>query len=292
MPRKACEVDPLELIEHPELDGAAAIEVVAGQGVPWNKLPPAGDDFLVGLYYAHRHGIGPYASNVAALFSRYQRRKLRSFNKGHLPAKSLRWLAAQIGKHERTVRRYCENGVVPERFAWRTTGGHWRVSSSKRAVRDVRRAMEPFARRPKETAEIREVQRIKQRTHVARRIALTADHKLPEDEAGQEELKPLSAASKRAAEKAPGFAMLHVAARYLYSQRLKITGKALASQLGVSRATLYRRFTATAIARAATDAPLSGAVEKEADNEEFKREPEEYDLSAADRQSLFASASP
>lgn len=291
--RPAHEVDPLELVEHPELDPVGAVEVIAGQGVPWNSLPQVEEDYsLIGLYYAHRHGIGPYAAHVARAYAKYARRKRRRFNKANRPAKSLKWLAAQIGKSTRTVREYCKAGVVPEKFAWRTAGGHWRVSSSKRAVRAVRRAMESFARRPKKNKEAREVQRIIKKTHVARRVALTADHKLPEDEAHLETLEPLSVRAKGAAETDPRGAMLRVAARYLYRQSTKMTREALAEQLGVSRMTLFKRYTAEQIRKAIRDAPLSGAVGKPEDNEEFKREPEEYKLDAADRQSLSESARP
>lgn len=152
--------------------------------------------------------------------------------------------------------------------------------------------MESFARRPKKTKEAREVQRIIKKTHIARRVALTADHRLPEDEAHLEELEPLSVGASGAAETDPRGAMLRVAARYLYRLQTKPTRKALAEQLGVSRMTLFKRYTAEQIRKAIQDAPLSGAVGKLEDKEEFKREPEEFGLDANDRQSLFASARP
>lgn len=263
-PMSACAVDPLELIEHPELDPLGALKVIAGQGVPWNALPLPSE----------RTG-----ESLATILFRQTRQRPKSKR----PAKSLKWLAAQLGKHERTVRRYCESGVVPEKFAWRTSGGHWRVSSSKQAVFAVRRAMEPFERRPKKTKADRDVQRIIKRTHIARRVALTALHKLPEDEAHLERLEPLSDGAKGAAETVPGSSMLHVAIRYLYLQGIEVTGRALAGQLGFSRATLYRRYPAAEIERAvavfedaekapmpATKVEAEDASEADAEDSEFE----------------------
>jgi len=44
---------------------------------------------------------------------------------------TLKKLALQLGKSERTVRRWCDRGLVPG--AYRTKGGHWRIP--KEAVR-------------------------------------------------------------------------------------------------------------------------------------------------------------
>jgi hypothetical protein len=61
-----------------------------------------------------------------------------------IPARSLQWLALALEKSPRTVRRYCELGLVLG--ARQTKGGHWRVTAGRRILAAVRKAIHDFER--------------------------------------------------------------------------------------------------------------------------------------------------
>lgn len=60
--------------------------------------------------------------------------------------RSIKWLAMKLGKSLRTVRRYCEHGIIPNAKRSKGETGHWRVSSSRKTVALVRRAIRDFER--------------------------------------------------------------------------------------------------------------------------------------------------
>jgi hypothetical protein len=169
--------------------------------------------------------------------------------KPSVPAKSLQWLALRLKKSTRTVKRYCELGLVPG--AWRTNGetGHWRVPHGNKTVIAVRRRIKQFARdhaRAWENKRRKSLDRLESLARVAYQLATSADDLFPGEETGKDGLSPLV---KRAAQMKEREAELMVAARWLAMKQLPMTATALAKEMKISRATLYRLFSRELIAR-------------------------------------------
>ena len=62
-------------------------------------------------------------------------------------SQSLAFLALALGKSPRTVRRYCEQGIIPKEHCSRTDGGHWRVNRGEDIVTAVKKAIKDFERK-------------------------------------------------------------------------------------------------------------------------------------------------
>jgi hypothetical protein len=65
---------------------------------------------------------------------------------------SLEFLALALGKSSRTVRRYCEQGIIPKKHCSRTNGGHWRVNHGKDIVTAVKKAIKDFERKRQQSS--------------------------------------------------------------------------------------------------------------------------------------------
>jgi len=233
------ETDDSLLWEAPWLDSDTALEVMAAAGGK-----PMAD--LMGTPAEQKEHLKRVAETL-------KQAGKRGFQAGYKrPAKSLQWLAQLLGKDARTVRRYCELGLVPG--AWRTTGGHWRVRRGTKTVKQVRRAIEAFARRSK-TAWERKAEKGRRRTertakavHVAYTFARTAglytDKEFARNAAIPEKAK------KAGSEPLQRRTLLFTAAQVLRQTDSRIPAGKLASLLGVSRATLFRRYSAKEIKEA------------------------------------------
>ncbi len=62
-----------------------------------------------------------------------------------LHSRSLIWLAEQLGKSARTIRRYCEAGLIPG--AYRSRGRHWRVTCGLKKLAKIRKSIAAFERK-------------------------------------------------------------------------------------------------------------------------------------------------
>lgn len=176
-------------------------------------------------------------------------------------------IAADWGVSQRTVRRWCERGLLPG--AYRTKGGHWRIRknarisfqllSSLKHTRGIRCA--PLATRERfESPGFQLALQFSLAAHLERlglpmsaaddREIIRADpelHRLLWD-------VPLSKftlpQAKQAVVHRPDETRLFVAAKEIENDGGPLNATAIAKRLGVSRATLYRHFTADEIQRA------------------------------------------
>jgi AcrR family transcriptional regulator len=173
-------------------------------------------------------------------------------------------IARKLNKHPRTIRRWCELGLIPG--AYRTKGGHWRIRRFRiHEQLRVSECIEKFARHrgsfpedylPPFDKELLEwlkdggQKRYKRATRL-----LLATHGLSNETFLTERLTdeqsrildhtPIDTAitpEMRRAGKLP-HSDLHVAARAILSRSAsgKVTARALAAELKVSRMTLYRK---------------------------------------------------
>lgn len=168
------------------------------------------------------------------------------------PSKSLAWLARALKKDKRTIRRYCERGLIPG--AYRTTGNHWRVkqTNKRKVLIQVRQAISSFSRKRKTLSEERKAQRLENlndriwKAHVANllagRYALKGNFEsLPE--ASQRQIKS-------GVEKETNQILLNVAALRISDRGEAATQEELANELGITKYRLLRIFPRRSLKRA------------------------------------------
>lgn len=230
------DVDGNLLIRAPWLDDSASIDVWASMG--GKPVQGLGDD-----------KPADQKAQARTYAEIQKKRGKRVKNPGwKRPAKSLEWLARRLNKSTRTVRRYCEIGLVPG--AYRTKGGtggkgHWRVKRGWRDVKAVRRAIDEFGRASKTKREREaDVQRnlagrLMVRAHHANAFAWTAGAYTDQDNKNE---KRLPDDALLAAKENQRMTRLVTVAKHLAKDGGKITAKALAVLLEISRATLFRRY--------------------------------------------------
>ncbi len=249
-------VDPCLLQNEPWLDPKAAYRAFCDAGVRplvWKATP---EERAMGFtwFSAFKSGVGGRS--------------------GQKPAFSLQRLALLLGKSARTVKRYCEAGLMPSGAAWKTRCGHWRVSKSQTVVRHLRAALTgKTRRREKYRNESDVIDRLTRRTHLAKHLHAATSNQLPEEfpspdsascsarerafELGVplDELRRLVRAACanafavlipgddtiRAAGERPKQSALFVAARRLGMLGKGRTASALARELGIARSTFYLR---------------------------------------------------
>jgi hypothetical protein len=154
-----------------------------------------------------------------------------------LPRKSLHWLAVELEKTSRQVRRYCEQGLVPG--AYRTKGGHWRVRCGRRTLVMVQRNIRDFTRKSWTHSERRfsreraEAETTRRKMNVAKALNQMSG------------MKPKDAI--KAAQREEYRTRLVLATNQIYRAEQPLTAKSIANHLGISRASLYRFFSADAI---------------------------------------------
>lgn len=223
------------LIRNPWLDLDAALDVCASQGFA-GEVPVRGERKLT------KQEKRKSAIAIAEFDRKCGGRGIASGWK--LPAKSLRWLAEQLGKTTRTVRRYCEAGLILG--AYRTDGGHWRISSSLKTLKRVRSSIKAFERKNKQGWVRRHEaeQSAADEKTIAANVALDfaseagiygAQHAVME--------MPLPEITKKAAKPATrSKTRLVTAAKRLANLEKLVTASAIAKELRISRATFYRLF--------------------------------------------------
>ncbi len=178
-------------------------------------------------------GVRQTAKNRAAGFPGIKERS-------RLPRKSLQWLAQELKKSPRQVRRYCELGLVPG--AYMTKGGHWRVRSGLRAVQTVLKGTSTFRRKTRTPGE---------RRHLRRRVESQALLDVAQTAHSLRQLTGVDAkAAMVAARKRRGMVALAIAAKRIFDAKDRLSAKSLAKEMGLSRASLYRHFTTDEIAGA------------------------------------------
>lgn len=224
------------LVDKPWLDDSTAMELLASCG---GKLVPGmGDD--------HPANLKAHARLHAEMQKKLGRRVPNPGWKR--PAKSLEWLARRLRKTARTVRRYCENGLVPGAF--RTPKGHWRVNYNLQLVEAVRRAIEKFERNSKNKPGYvakranpsgRRLGKAVMDAELAYALARTAGAYTDEDERMQKKLPNWALG---AAHKKRRLTLLVAVAKHLAKDDGIVTANALASALRISRATLFRLYSA------------------------------------------------
>ena len=151
-----------------------------------------------------------------------------------LPRKSLHWLADELEKSSRQVRRYCELGFVPG--AYRTKGGHWRVRCGRRTLVMVRRSIREISRKSWTHRE-RRFFRERAEAEITRRKMNVA-----------KTLNQVSGVDPKIAMKAEEYrTRLLLAAKHIVPAKHFLTAKDIATHFGISRASLYRFFPAAEI---------------------------------------------
>jgi hypothetical protein len=181
---------------------------------------------------------------------------------------SLLTLAKGLGKNQRSIRRWCELGIIPG--AYRSKGGHWRVRRFKlREQLKVIERVKKFARVRSSLPKNNQILFDKEawqwladggweKLTKANALLLSAyglDHQTSLTEKLPNDLRRLlcdtpihKAISQKMFSAAQlGQADLHKAARLILSRSPSgnaLSAKALARELKMSRATLYRKFLA------------------------------------------------
>jgi hypothetical protein len=195
-------------------------------------------------------------------------------NRPFCDAGSLRLLASVLSKSERTIRRYCEAGLIPH--AKRTRSGHWRINYWRFNRRQYIVMLNRLSRRMRQKTEIRNstlrmknnVLKISDRAWNGYQLYLASVDKLPEDVDTKEKRERLDFADNpipgevwRAIEIDRKLALLLVGAKRLSIRGIPATAKNLAGELGLSRAGLYRHFRPSQVAKAFRDGYNYGSVQ-------------------------------
>ncbi|MEI6033936.1 MAG: helix-turn-helix domain-containing protein [Verrucomicrobiae bacterium] len=172
---------------------------------------------------------------------------------------TLKNLALQLGKSERTVRRWCDRGLIPG--AHRTKGGHWRIP--KEAIRrydEIAKSAESFSRTAWEKRWASGYGRTESERRMGWPLSLRVSAALkdltyadiatldPEDDRYREFFTEpgvlhITAGEKLVAElgREDIGLLLAVAARELTSTGQSVSASNLAKELGISRSHLYRQ---------------------------------------------------
>jgi hypothetical protein len=138
-----------------------------------------------------------------------------------------------FSKDQRTIRRWCEKGLVPG--AYRTKGGHWRIRAKKYYL--IKPRIDGFARdRKGQWKSGKELARLLRRPYFKAAISAVDELLQGEQLAAQVELDEIASASWQAADKAPSIE------NYEHIKRLAVT-------LWARRAVEYGRPSMAAIAR-------------------------------------------
>jgi excisionase family DNA binding protein len=181
---------------------------------------------------------------------------------------TLKNLALQLGKSERTVRRWCDRGLIPG--AYRTKGGHWRIP--KEAIRrydEIAKSAESFSRTAWEKRWASGYGRTESERRIGWPLSLRVSAALkdltyadiatlgPEDDRFREFFTEpgepyISKGEEMVAElgRENIHFLIHVATRELLAKGRAVTASNLAKELGISRSHLYRRFSKKQLAAA------------------------------------------
>jgi hypothetical protein len=265
-PLPVCAVDTELLINEPWFDPKAAGRLLASAGV----------EPIISSKTEAKRFDDAFQKSLLVLGKRRRKR--------HLAPKSLVWLASLLGNSPKTIRRYCEKGIVLGAF--RTEGGHWRVSLSRKNVAAVRQAIADFERSPKSNRSEKEgLCESNSKAHYMKALLLARNNLFPEDvEVDYERLlygaglpenffepAALRPGSEKgivdAVEKALPFTILMVAARRLRMKGRHPTSANLAAEIGISRRSLYRRYSSHQIKVAISGVPVD--QEEEHDGKGF-----------------------
>lgn len=237
-------MEPEELVQY--VDSETMSHLIASSGVLAKEIPRAGvsrydSDFphkAFGFIKRRHHPAKQKTHQLDA------GRRMNEFIRKHerpakkqpwkLPRKSLHWLAIELEKTSRQVRRYCEQGLVPG--AYRTKGGHWRVRCGRRTLVMVRRNIRDFTRKSWTHSERRffreraEAEATWRKINVAKTLNLMsgAEPKVAMKAAQREEYRT----------------RLVLAANQICRAGQSLTAKSIANHFGISRASLYRYFSA------------------------------------------------
>lgn len=224
-------VDPLLLIEQPWLNPKAALDVCASQGC---KPIYADPEYPIELFWNEHE---------------------RDCSKG-----SLRPLALLFDKDERTIRRYCEAGVIPAKYTEKTKGGHWRIRycdihtiDYQKIELEIRKDRDAQPLVPRNWRNHVDPATEKEWfAHCHDLATLPNGSLLPEEVKTDDQRESLGVEKDRPTPEAirsysKDTSKLIAAAFYLRRHGKKPTAKAMASVLGISRATLYNSFSANQI---------------------------------------------
>jgi hypothetical protein len=157
---------------------------------------------------------------------------------------SLKWAAQYWNKDQRTIRRWCRNGVF--RNAYQTKGGHWRIPFLKESDIDLERLRACY-RNPKSLFQSEYAKSLKEffsalgdATDTAQILDLIATE-VRKQSVTNGPAKVSNDALDLAVEERKRI-RLEARARMLVLDRGYVTATALAMKLGISRATLYRNY--------------------------------------------------
>ena len=147
------------------------------------------------------------------------------------PEGSLREFARLLEKSTKQIRRYCQCGLIPG--AYQTPKGHWRVPYDPQSVEQAQERIAEFERKRDVFATSKELQEV-----------------CPDAEFDYDDLaidrqlvgKLLKEMEELAPKQGRWKYELLAAANSLTWRELKLTKTSIAAQIGISRATLYRRY--------------------------------------------------
>lgn len=155
---------------------------------------------------------------------------------------SLKWAALHWRKDQRTIRRWCENGIF--RHAYRTKGGHWRIPYKEVECVDLNRLAKCF-RHPKR---INQSKLFKSLDEVFRKTWITAKQAQLLEEI-KRRITGTATQDQHVTDEALMFSLenpeairVKSHARQLSLNKGHVTAAILAKALKISRATLYRRY--------------------------------------------------
>lgn len=178
---------------------------------------------------------------------------------------SLNYLAEVLGKDARTIRRYCVAGIVPGSCAVKLNSGHWRInyrrftrSAYRRMLVEIRlHTRNRNAPRVQITRRRNVVGKLSKDAAIAHALALAnredgylfpdevesreqrTKHGIADDPIPEQMLKAVSGSLATKTQ-------LLIAVRQLYMEQIPLSTKKgigrIAERLGISRATLYRRY--------------------------------------------------
>ncbi len=233
-------MEPEEMAQY--VDGETINKVIASSGISLKELPRAGVsiyDFEFQKKRPHPAKQKTYLLESARRMNDFIRKHERPAKKQpwKIPRKSLHWLAVELGKSARQVRRYCELGLVPG--AYRTKGGHWRVRSGRRALVMVRRKIRGLTRKSWSRSERRFFRERADTDTIRRQMSIAKN------------LHETAGFNPQIAMKAAKFhefqTRLILAANQIVRADETLTATGIAVRLGISRASLYRYYSTSDI---------------------------------------------
>lgn len=204
---------------------------------------------------------------------------------------ALKLMALSLQKDEKTVTRYCERGLIP--FASRTSGGHWRIAYSKFTREKYHQMLSVLLPQMRKKTAVRRInkERLVQVDKWVKQawIAFSAellsgrnerDWLFPEEVDALRKISPgeeihVGPEWLRASDAAYlTKTLLLLAVRRLQRKKLTPTNGRVAKEIGISRATLYRRYSAEELKSAlglscgVGDAPQKATLHEDGMDEE------------------------